>query len=446
MHRPFTHRLLALLCLCTALATASPRAQAQSSSTQSGAHEFDRLLDNAALWNLTPDEFQSASAGLPFAWTSSAKDSARASKDSKQSMSLFSVPVVEYLARFEAGKLSQMTAIFYARGDAGSLTKDQYEALVRKCVESLTQKTAAKPVPRGKDPTNAVKADGIMWQNPKGYFLLEYSAVREVKTRNIDFRAEFVRLEITSPQKKTTGFATAPTRPRFTGALHIERNPASGEVRIKDVPMVDQGQKGYCVVASTERVMRYYGAEVDANELAQIANSDAERGTSSAAMLSALKKTASRLKVRVREVEEQDVKGILELIKDYNRAAKRAKSPELPDPGRMIDVGAIYSRMQLPILKDARTHNKADLDRFQRKVQTHVDQGIPLLWGVQLGLVSEKGVPQSGGGHMRLIIGYNTKTKEILFSDSWGAGHECKSMAMDDAWTITTGLTVIEPL
>jgi hypothetical protein len=47
---------------------------------------------------------------------------------------------------------------------------------------------------------------------------------------------------------------------------------------------------------------------------------------------------------------------------------------------------------------------------------------------------------------MRLIIGYNLKTREILYSDSWGAGHELKRMALDDAWAITTGLATVEPL
>jgi hypothetical protein len=47
---------------------------------------------------------------------------------------------------------------------------------------------------------------------------------------------------------------------------------------------------------------------------------------------------------------------------------------------------------------------------------------------------------------MRLIIGYNTKTQEILYTDSWGEGHELKHMKADDAWTITSTLTVIEPM
>ena len=97
-------------------------------------------------------------------------------------------------------------------------------------------------------------------------------------------------------------------------------------------------------------------------------------------------------------------------------------------------------------LMEGRTHSHSEFGKFQREIQRDIDQGIPLLWSVQLGIVSEPGVPQNAGGHMRLIIGYNTKTNELIFSDSWGAGHEQKRMAMDDGWTITTGVAAIEPL
>jgi hypothetical protein len=121
------------------------------------------------------------------------------------------------------------------------------------------------------------------------------------------------------------------------------------------------------------------------------------------------------------------------------------KSPEIPDPGNFIDVGRIYGAMDFEVLKEARTKSKADVSRFQRAVQSHIDAGIPLLWSVQLGLSKEPGIPQNAGGHMRLIIGYNTMTQEILFSDSWGAGHELKRIPALDAWAITTGMTTIEP-
>jgi hypothetical protein len=304
-----------------------------------------------------------------------------------------------------------------------------------------------KFTPRGKDPTNAVKADGLLWQTDKARYLLEYSFTKEVKPR-IPYRAEFVRLEITAPEKKVSLLASATNtaRAKFSGPMHVKRDTASGDVFIPDVPMVDQGQKGYCVVAATERVMRYYGTQVDENELAQVANTSTQGGTSGDAMLDALKKLSARLKVRVREVEKFDVKEIQKLITDYNLAAKRAKSAPIPDQGHMINVAEVYRAMNVDLLREVRTKNKSDLHRFQRSVQAHIDQGTPLLWMVNLGKVPEPGIPQNAGGHMRLIIGYNTPKDEILYSDTWGAGHELKRMSATDAWTITNGTMSIEPL
>ena len=49
------------------------------------------------------------------------------------------------------------------------------------------------------------------------------------------------------------------------------------------------------------------------------------------------------------------------------------------------------------------------------------------------------------GMHMRIITGYNTKTGEIIYSDSWGAEHEKKVMKPEDAWGITVNLIALEP-
>ena len=94
-------------------------------------------------------------------------------------------------------------------------------------------------------------------------------------------------------------------------------------------------------------------------------------------------------------------------------------------------------------------HRYGDLPRRpsgRTSVHDLIDQGTPGLWSVILGIVPEKLKIRGIAGHMRLIIGYNDDTKEILYSDSWGPGNELKRMPLDDAWTITTGLNAIEPL
>ncbi|MFT5131040.1 MAG: hypothetical protein ACI8W8_004674 [Rhodothermales bacterium] len=46
---------------------------------------------------------------------------------------------------------------------------------------------------------------------------------------------------------------------------------------------------------------------------------------------------------------------------------------------------------------------------------------------------------------MRLIIGYNAKANQLIYSDSWGTGHEFKRMSMEDAWAITTCVDLVAP-
>jgi len=408
------------------------------------ADPLDPLLAGDNLWAQKPDEFMTAAKKLGFEWTSSARDSARAAR---KDMTAFGLPAVESLARFDTATLKEMTVVLYARGDVGEWTEERFDALVRSAVETLNKTTNAKFTVRGKDPTSAVKAEGLLWTTDKTRYLLEFSKTKEVKTRGIPFRAEFVRLEIMPPEKKLGLLANVTTsgRTKFVGPAHVKKDAASGDVWIGDVPMVDQGQKGYCVVASAERVMRYYGNSVDQQELAQVANSSASGGTSFDAMFDALKKLSARLKVRVREVEKSDIRDILKMMADYNRAAKKANAPLIPEQGNTIHLDEVYGAMEAKVFKEVRTKSKGDIDRFQRSVQTHINEGTPLLWTVMLGKVPEKEIPQAAGGHMRLIIGYNPKSEEILYSDSWGAGHELKRMPVADAWTITTGAMSIEP-
>jgi hypothetical protein len=89
------------------------------------------------------------------------------------------------------------------------------------------------------------------------------------------------------------------------------------------------------------------------------------------------------------------------------------------------------------------------IKEFSGIVKEHVDKGIPLLWGLELGRVAETPpLPNAGqisGGHMRMVIGYNSVKNQILFSDSWGAGHELKRMTATGAYEVTLGLYSMSP-
>jgi hypothetical protein len=323
-------------------------------------------------------------------------------------------------------------------------------ALMTHSVVSLNAVTKTQYVDEGEEASDAVRAHAFQWQTPASTYLLEYSFTKEVKTRFIPFRAEFIRLRVTPAQKPKSFMAEAlasatPEAAAFDGPSHVKKD-ASGDVRIDTVPMVDQGRKGYCVVATAERVMRYYGVPVDENEMAELANSSASQGTSNEAMLDSLRNLSQRLQLKTREVETIDVRQLLGLITEYNRLARREHVAEIPTQGPELYLEQIFASMKPDLLREARTHNQADVDRFLQTVQDHIDQGIPILWSVIYGILPEKNGPRGMGGHMRLIIGYNAETKEIIYSDPWGPGFELERMPAGDAWTMTMAMDTIEPV
>ena len=204
----------------TALRSASPILALLPALAFAEDASFDTLLATPGLWAMHQDDFQKATPTLPFRWTSAARDSARAARPG---MTLFGLPVVEALAHFDGDKFSSFTANIYARGDAGDLPKERFDALVRDAVTSITKATKVKFTDRGKDPASAVKAGGLLWKTETSLLTLEYSFTKEVKTRGIPFRAEFVRLEISPLPRGVAGLATAaPTSlPRFSAAAHV---------------------------------------------------------------------------------------------------------------------------------------------------------------------------------------------------------------------------------
>jgi hypothetical protein len=435
-------RSLFALCLWISLAGAF------AENTPPPPAPIDGVVLKPELWAQGVPELEAAGKPLGFEWTSATKDAARSVRPG---LTLGGQPLNEVLVRLRGGKVAGVTVIYFSRGDAGELTERNFDKLLESLRGTVTTLAGKPPVERGRDATSAVRAEGLVWDTPTAKYVLEWSVTKESKVKMIPFRAEFVRLNILPPGAEERAIGSESTGgsrqavKKFVGRDHIVRVPG-GDVKLKDVPMVDQGQKGYCVVASVERVMRYYGAEVDQHELAQIANSDVADGTSVEAMVGSLKKLTSRLGVKIRPLYDWDINDFLKMVDDYNRAAKRAKASEIVLGNRVIDTDEVFMSMKPEIYKEVRLKKSADFGKFQREIQRSIDEGIPLLWSVRLGLVKEKEIPQAFGGHMRLISGYNTTTGEILYTDSWGMGHEEKRMLAADAWTITMGLNSLQPL
>ena len=335
-------RLAYFLLVVAAVQELSVNAQESASA----AHSIDAIFLRTNPWEATPQELEPDLKNLGFEWISANRDLGRSAS---RGLNFQKHTLNEAIFSFRDGKLAGARLVYFNRGDSGALREEQFEELLGSITGELSALAGRQPTERGRDPGSAVKADGRIWDTGQTRYLLEWSVTNGSHVKGIPFRAEFIRLAIspgvTAPA--AIGAASVTSRDlvkRFVGRDHV-KGFAGGDVKLGNVPMVDQGQKGYCVVASVERVLRYYGASVDQHELAQIANSDSAAGTSMDAMLASLKALTARLGVKVRSLYEWNVRDYFKMLEDYNRAAKRGKrAPEIKLSGPVIDADACFSQ------------------------------------------------------------------------------------------------------
>ena len=148
------------------------------------------------------------------------------------------------------------------------------------------------------------------------------------------------------------------------------------------------------------------------------------------------------MNLSVKELYNVDHRESQKIIRQYNKYAKKAKLRELP---RNISWNYLHMAKR-ELLLSSLTEKYSEYEKFKKNVITSIKNGTPLAWGLMLGLYPEEGrTPQGGGGHMRTIIGYNEKTDDLIFSDSWGAGHEKKKMKFHHAFACTMGLYLVQP-
>ncbi|MBE6420341.1 MAG: hypothetical protein E7031_09455 [Akkermansiaceae bacterium] len=324
-------------------------------------------------------------------------------KKEKSSLTIGKLALGETIVRWDQSMLTtNMEAMVYNKGDNGEITMAQYKDLLILAITELNKLTHTEDYLdefQGMSDEDHVALKGVRywcWEWENGILLLEASASEQAPGQ---YRPEFIRLKMGSNAQAiaTGGADNIAEKSRLKN--NVMKDRATGDTWIAGVPMVDQGEKGYCVPATVVRVFAYYGMDaVDQHAMAQLCDSDPDNGTYTHLMYHSLCTIADKFHFVVTDL--------------------------------------------------APCGNSSTNNDWLPEIRRYIDAGIPLIWGVQLGIVPEAGIPpaKKEAGHMRLIIGYNNKTKVIYYTDSWGAGHELKSMGVRDARKISRELYVITPL
>jgi hypothetical protein len=189
---------------------------------------------------------------------------------------------------------------------------------------------------------------------------------------------------------KTTRVPQAVIRARVKEGLE---HRANGDVVITNMPMVDQGPKGYCVPATCERVMRYLGLPADMYVLAMIGKAGFGGGSNPATIL---------------EAEKPDLERKGRNFTSWKGPLKIQTLAQHLDAGIPV-IWGVYMGKDFSAMAFARTDERRNITDWAA-------------WKTKMHEVAKSAAlaPDKTAGHGDLIIGYNKETGEIAISDSWG--------------------------
>lgn len=428
------------------------------------------LFQKSSAWEKNPNAFVIAHRKDGFVFTDASRTTAMSTE--RDSLSFGSFSVYEARVFWKDNKMSRVEVSLYNKGDAiDSLSQKSFEVLIKNATSLLNAKFGNGVSLPQERPSNHMLVKAKRWSSSLVLAQLQWAFTKPHRDRGsyIPFSSEYLRITLIP----ASGFAAADNAAlsgksilvKAKGKSALRKNivrDAKGDVYISGIQMVDQGNKGYCAASTGERVLRYYGLLVDQHQVAQLAETSAQSGTSFEGLAEAIQKIGRSFSldqdVLIRSSGGGDFSksDTAEDLKVYNKIAKRMGMATIDwhDHATLvgvntlsIDINSIWSAMDPNVLLEARKSQRARFEAFSRDITKFIDSGIPLMWSCLVGLYPE--VPDLGimgvFGHMRLIIGYNKRTKEILYSDSWGAGHELKRMPIDMAWAMTKGLIVLKP-
>jgi len=188
----------------------------------------------------------------------------------------------------------------------------------------------------------------------------------------------------------------------------------NGDVILKEIPMVNQGPKGYCVPATWERYLRYLGIPADMYALARVGSSGYGGGTALGPIAEAVDDMARNFSRKLDYVDH---------------------SLEPDDIADYIDEGL---PLMWAVFADNPLYTQVINERTQmRKRVTDWEEWKRKLAGIRQAL--EENRPARQGGHVCMIIGYNEETGEIATSDSWGPRFTERWMTAEEAQALSMG-------
>ncbi|MEZ5330112.1 MAG: hypothetical protein R3F19_34125 [Verrucomicrobiales bacterium] len=187
----------------------------------------------------------------------------------------------------------------------------------------------------------------------------------------------------------------------------------NGDVVVGDLPMVDQGPKGYCVPATFERCMRHVDVPADMYLLAMAGDTGLGGSTSMNELVSAV---------------QRDVRRKGRSVKTFSGKVKASLVARYIDDG----IPVIWSLQSTPAFNDIANKRTTarktvkDWDEWAKRVKKEQRDSRDLS-------------NDDSYSHVALIIGYNKNTDELAISDSWGNAYRERWIGEKEAQEVSNG-------
>ena len=281
--------------------------------------------------------------------------------------------------------------------DVKRLIQADYDILKKNISEQL-----GKPTTQGFGEAGKAREFPLRWNYQGTTFLLterpgEYCVLRILPSSSADQGG------------KTSRISDSAMRERMKS--NVVHRP-NGDVIIENIPMVDQGPKGFCVPATYTRVLLYAGVPADLYLLALLGRTDVGGGTSTTAMENSARALAT----------------------SYGRTITSV-SPTLDFPKLET-----FFEKGIPLTWAMFVDEKLDRDlssRLRQRTESDPDAWLKTLAEKRKAARSIK--KNLNNGHVCLLIGLNRKTEELATSDSWGPEFAERWITIEEARAISQG-------
>jgi len=267
----------------------------------------------------------------------------------------------------------------------------------------------AKPYRAGSS-NSVMKERGLRWDSADHAILLsvvdtQYISLKIIPSKTVD-----------APVNKVSDTAL---KERLRSL--VQKRPC-GDVVITDIPMVNQGPKGYCVPATMERMLRFVGIPADMYILALAAGSSGATGTNVDSMMNAVSRYIELQGRRLQPFQANfKVSYLAPVINNgipllwamnSSDAFNKATSDQTKQRETAIQNPAQWKEVLKKLKKEAHKADRSGDRKAEKAGST---------------------------GHVCMIIGYNPITDEIAISDSWGPDFAERWITVDQALAVSQG-------